>query len=109
MTIRPYSSATRFRDEDIRVRGEVFQEGAECPAHDIDFDSTPVPDLADAKTTKKITDLRLTYDGNPKELCKHLEARHDTDLQKARDSVRNTHPESVRQCSQTVYRFQICC
>ena len=34
MTMGPYSSATRFRDEDIRVRDEVFQEGAECPAQD---------------------------------------------------------------------------
>ncbi|KAI4151692.1 MAG: hypothetical protein LQ340_003364 [Diploschistes diacapsis] len=109
MTIGPYSSAAGFRDEDIRVRGEVFQEGAECPAQDIEFGSTPAPDLADAKTTKKITDLRLTYDGNQKELYKHLEARHDTDLQKARDSVRNTYLESIRQCSQTVYRFEICC
>ena len=38
-------------------------------------------------------------------MYKHLEARHDTGLQKARDLVYNTHLESTRQYSQTAYRF----
>ncbi|MCJ1325949.1 hypothetical protein MMC10_002612 [Thelotrema lepadinum] len=87
------------------VSGEMFPEGAECPTQDIEFNSTPALDLADAKTTKEIIDLRLKYGENKEELYKQLEARKDTELQKARDSVRNTHLESTRQYSQTAYRF----
>jgi len=49
--------------------------------------------LADAKTTKEIIDLRIKYGGSPKELYKHLEARKDADLQRARDQVSNTNLE----------------
>ena len=87
------------------VTGQMFPEGAECPTQDIEFNSTPALDLADAKTTKEIIDLRLKYGGDQAELYKHLEKRSDTALQKARDSVRNTHLESTRQYSQTAYRF----
>ena len=87
------------------VKGEMFPEGAECPTQDIEFNSTPVLDLADAKTTKEIVGLRLEYGGDQAELYKQLEKRQDTDLQKARDSVYNTHLESTRQYSQTAYRF----
>ncbi len=47
----------------------------------------------------------MKYGGNQPELYKHLEKRPDTDLQKFRDTVRNTHLESTRQYSQTAYRF----
>ena len=87
------------------VHGEMFEEGAECPTQDIEFNSTPALDLADAKTTKEIINLRINYGGDQKQLYNHLDAREDTDLQKARDQVRNTHLESTRQYSQTPYRF----
>ena len=87
------------------VKGEMFDIGEDIPTHDIEFNSTPALDLADAKTTKEIIDLRIKYGGNQPELYKHLEARNDTDLQKFRDTVRNTHLESIRQYSQTAYRF----
>ena len=87
----------------FNVSGEKFDPTK--TAQDIEFNSTPALDLADAKTTREIVDLRINYGGNQPELYKKLEARPDTDLQKFRDSVRNTHLESTRQYSQTAYRF----
>ena len=87
----------------FNVPGEMFD--ATKTAQDIEFNSTPALDLADAKTTKEIIDLRINYGGDQPELYKRLEARNDTDLQKFRDTVRNTHLESTRQYSQTAYRF----
>ena len=87
------------------VQGEMLDEGKDVPTHDIEFNSTPALDLADAKTTKEIIDLRIKYGNNQPELYKHLDARKDTALQKARDQVRNTHLESTRQYSQTAYRY----
>ncbi|KAH7061455.1 catalase-like domain-containing protein [Macrophomina phaseolina] len=89
----------------FNVKGTMFDAGAGTPTQDIEFNSTPVIDLADAKTTREIIDLRIKYGNSQPELYKHLEARNDTDLQKARDAVRNTHLESTRQYSQTAYRF----
>lgn len=76
----------------FNVDGERF-DGKELSTQDIEFNSTPALDLADAKTTKEIIDLRIKYGGDKTELYKHLEARKDTALQKARDEVRNTHLE----------------
>ena len=89
------------------VEGKKFPapNGDNLPTQDIEFNSTPALDLADAKTTKEIIGLRIKYGGDPKELYKHLEQRDDTELQKARDLVRNTHLGSTRQYSQTAYRF----
>ena len=89
----------------FNVKGEMFDSGKDIPTHDIEFNSTPALDLADAKTTREIIDLRINYGTDQTELYKHLEARPDTDLQKARDKVRNTHVESIRQYSQTAYRY----
>ena len=91
----------------FNVHGEMFEGGDEIPTQDIEFNSTPALDLADAKTTKEIIDLRMKHGGDQKELYKHLENRKDTDLQKFRDSVRNTHLEATRQYSQTPYRFGV--
>lgn len=87
------------------VHGEFFESGKDIPTQDIEFNSTPALDLADAKTTREIIDLRIKFGNNQPELYKHLEARKDTDLQKARDAVRNTHLESTRQYFQTAYRY----
>ena len=87
----------------FNVPGEMFDPTK--TAQDIEFNSTPALDLADAKTTKEIINLRINHGSNQSELYKHLEARPDTDLQKFRDSVPNTHLESTRQYSQTAYRF----
>jgi hypothetical protein len=92
-------------DQVFDVHGEFFPAGEGIPTQDIEFNSTPALDLADAKTTKEIIDLRIKYGGDQPELYKHLEARPDTDLQKFRDTVRNTHLEATRQYSQTAYRF----
>ncbi|KAF2490765.1 heme-dependent catalase [Lophium mytilinum] len=86
------------------VHGKMFS-GFDWPTQDIEFNSTPALDLADAKTTKEIIDLRINYGNDKPELYKHLEKREDTTLQKGRDGVRNTHLESTRQYSQTAYRF----
>ena len=87
----------------FNVEGEMFDSTK--TSQDIEFNSTPALDLADAKTTKEIINLRINYGGDKKELYKRLEARPDTDLQKFRDTVKNTHLVSTRQYSQTAYRF----
>ncbi|KAH6674612.1 catalase-like domain-containing protein [Halenospora varia] len=89
----------------FNVQGDMFEAGQGWPTHDIEFNSTPALDLADAKTTKEIIDFRIKYGGDKKELYKHLEARKDTDMRKALDQVKNTHLSSTRQYSQTAYRF----
>lgn len=89
----------------FNVKGDMFEAGAAFPTQDIEFNSTPALDLADAKTTREIIDLRIKYGGDPKELYSHLEKRGDCPLQTARDKVYNTHLEATRQYSQTAFRF----
>ncbi|KAI5257160.1 heme-dependent catalase [Aureobasidium subglaciale] len=84
------------------VQGDMYED---YPTQDIEFNSTPALDLATAKVTREIIDLRIKYGHDQEELRKHLEKRDDTELQTARDKVRNTHLESTRQYSQTAYRF----
>jgi catalase len=88
------------------VTGDMFDgPGKDIPTQDIEFNSTPIIELADAKTTKEIINLRINHGQNQKELYQKLEQRPDTDLQKGRDEVPNTHLESTRYYSQTAYRF----
>ncbi|RFU25050.1 hypothetical protein B7463_g11282, partial [Scytalidium lignicola] len=87
------------------VHGEFFDEGKDIPTQDIEFNSTPALDLADAKTAREIVELRIKYADNPVELYKQLEMRKDASLQKFRYQVHNTHMESTRQYSQTAYRY----
>jgi hypothetical protein len=89
----------------FNVSGPIFEAGRDIPTQDIEFNSTPALDLANAQVTKEIIDLRIKYGGDQPTLYKHLDARTDTDLQKFRDQVRNTHLESTRFYSQTAYRF----
>jgi hypothetical protein len=77
----------------FNVQGEFFDAGKDFSTQDIEFNSTPAIELADAKTAREIFELRLEYGGDKKELYKHLEARDDTELQKARDEVPNPHLE----------------
>lgn len=87
------------------VKGEKFDDGPKMDTQDIEFNSTPAIELADAKTTKEIADLRLKYGGDKDKLYQCLEARHDTELQKSRDQVRNIHLSSIEWHSQSAYRF----
>ncbi|GAB7344933.1 hypothetical protein MBLNU457_3367t1 [Dothideomycetes sp. NU457] len=89
----------------FNVHGDMFEAGAACPTQDIEFNSTPALDLADAKTTREIIGLRMQHGADEKALHKDLDARPDKELQSARYKVRNTHLESTRQYSQTAYRF----
>jgi hypothetical protein len=89
----------------FNVEGEFLPDGVGIPTQDLEFNSTPALDLADAKTTKEIIGLRMQHSEDKEKLYRCLEARKDTDLQKARDEVRNTHLESTRYYSQTAFRF----
>ena len=89
----------------FNVEGEMLEAGKDIPTQDIEFNSTPGLDLADASTTRDVLTLRCKFGNNQDQLYKELDARPDTDLQKYRDTVRNTHLESTRQYSQTAYRF----
>lgn len=89
----------------FNVQGEMFDAGKDFPTQDIEFNSTPALDLADAKTTKEILDLRLKYGYNTKEQDSKIEERSDKELQQARNQVPNQHLESITFYSQTAYRF----
>jgi hypothetical protein len=41
------------------VHGDFFDEGKDIPTQDIEFNSTPAPDLANARVTQEIVDLRI--------------------------------------------------
>lgn len=88
----------------FNVKGEMIDNN-QYPTQDIEFNSTPALDLATAKVTREIIDLRIKYGGDPKVLQEHLAKRDDTELQRGRDRVRQTHLESTRQYSQVAYRF----
>lgn len=89
----------------FNVHGDFFEGGKDVPTQDIEFNSTPVIELATAKVTREIFDIRADCGSDMTKLFKKLEARGDTDLQKARYSHINTHLESMRQYSQSAYRF----
>ncbi|KAF2233786.1 heme-dependent catalase [Viridothelium virens] len=89
----------------FNVHGDMFDVGKDFPTQDIEFNSTPALDLANAKVTREIIGLRIAHGNDKAKLYEELEKRDDTELQQARDGVRNTHLESTRQYSQTAYRF----
>lgn len=89
----------------FNVQGEFFDAGKDVPTQDIEFNSTPAIELSTAKVTREIFDIRMKVGGDMDAMNKELEARDDTELQKARFKVRNSHPASFRQYSQSAYRF----
>ncbi|KAF8862313.1 hypothetical protein BDZ45DRAFT_712831 [Acephala macrosclerotiorum] len=60
---------------------------------DVQGEISPALELADAKTTKEIFDIRIKYGADNRELYRQIEARDDTELQEARDEFRNTRLE----------------
>lgn len=94
----------------FNVKGDFLPTGADG-AHphtqDIEFNSTPAIELADAKTTREIFNIRMGLGTllDTKEMNQELEKRKDTELQKGRFQVPNPHLASLRQYSQTAYRF----
>lgn len=89
----------------FNVRGDMFDAGKDFPTQDIEFNSTPAIELADAKTAKEIFDIRLRHSYDSAKMAPELEARPDTELQKARDQVPNHHLESTEFYSQAAFRF----
>ena len=94
----------------FNVEGDFFPTGKDVPhpkTQDIEFNSTPVIELADAKTTREIFDIRMGLGTllETKEMNQALEKRQDTELQKGRFQVPNVHVASIRQYSQSAYRF----
>ncbi|KAH7125747.1 hypothetical protein B0J11DRAFT_529157 [Dendryphion nanum] len=83
----------------FNIHDKMLPEGESLSltVQDIEFNSTPALDLADAKTTREIIAIHLKHGQDQKELYKYLSSRNDTSLQTARDKVRNTHLESTRQ------------
>ncbi|KAN0108115.1 Catalase-like domain containing protein [Hyaloscypha variabilis] len=58
----------------FNVKGDMFEVGKGIPTQDIEFNSAPALEIADAKTTKEILGLRVKY---------------------AQDEVRNSHLEEL--------------
>ncbi|KAF2184483.1 hypothetical protein K469DRAFT_739491 [Zopfia rhizophila CBS 207.26] len=83
------------------VNGTFFPAGLLPPHPRHQIQLYPALDLADAKTTREIIDLKFKYGGHQTELYKHLKTKRNIDLHKARDQVCNTHLEATRQYSQT--------
>ncbi|CRK31016.1 hypothetical protein HYQ45_000219 [Verticillium longisporum] len=91
----------------FNVHGIMFEAGKDFPTQDIEFNSTPALDLADAKTTKEIIELRMKYGAEPDELDIHLAYRFgdyvvkynlvpsgEAQKQRAKESV-DGHPDGV--------------
>ncbi|KAF3055807.1 putative catalase protein [Daldinia childiae] len=95
----------RFAMKIFNVKGEMFDAGRDYSTQDIEFNSTPAIELADAKTTREVLGIRLMYDHDKAEMYKRLKERPDYELQVSRDKAPNTHLESMRWYSQTAYRF----
>lgn len=89
------------------VHGDFYEIAEDIPTQDIEFNSTPAIELATAKVTREIFDIRmgLGHLTETPEMKRELEKRDDADLQKARFHVKNTHLASMRQYSQSAYRF----
>jgi len=87
------------------VHGDFLEAGKDFPTQDIEFNSTPALDLANAKVTKEIIGLRMQHGLHGKAIEDAVAKRDDVALQMGRYQVRNTHLESTRQYSQTAYRF----
>lgn len=45
----------------FNVKGDMFDAGKDYPTQDIEFNSTPALDLANAKVTREVIDLRIKY------------------------------------------------
>lgn len=89
----------------FNVKGDFYDIGKDVPTQDFEFNSTPAIELATARVTREIFDIRMKVGDDMDAMNKELEARDDTELQKARFKVRNSHLASFRQYSQSAYRF----
>lgn len=89
----------------FNVEGDMFPAGKDTATQDFEFNSTPALDLADAKTTNEIFDLRLKHGYNTDQELKAVEQRSDAELQKARNQVFNSRLEGITFYSQTAFRF----
>ena len=87
------------------VNGKMFDAGKDYDTQDIEFNSTPAIDLADAKTTKEIVGLRVKYQHDKEAHDKAISERDDAELQKAREEVPNKRLECTTFYGQTAYRF----
>lgn len=86
--------------------GDMYPAGADLPTQDIEFNSTPAIELADAKTTREIFTLRRAHAGDDQaNLDRELEKRSGAELQKARDQVPNTPLQGLNWYGQTAYRY----
>jgi hypothetical protein len=89
----------------FNVRGDMFDAGKNVPTQDMEFNSTPAIELATARVTREVFDIRMKVGDDMDAMYKELDKRDDTQLQKARFNVPNPHLASLRQYSQTAYRF----
>jgi hypothetical protein len=90
----------------FNVQGDFYEAGKDTPTQDIEFNNTPVIELANAKVTREIFDIRLKHGLLPNDGMKAaLKKRDDTELQMARFEVPNNHLASYRQYSQSAFRF----
>lgn len=89
----------------FNVHGDFFADGKDFPTQDIEFNSTPALDLATAKVTREIVDLRMQHGLAGPAIEEALKKRGDCPLQMGRYQVHNTHLESTKFYSQTAYRF----
>ncbi|KAI9715987.1 MAG: hypothetical protein M1812_005621 [Candelaria pacifica] len=87
------------------VEGDFMTDGVGIPTQDLELNSTPALELADAKTTREIIELRAKYANDKEGLYRELKSRKDAELQQARDQVPNMHLESSRYYSQSAFRF----
>lgn len=112
-----YSTETTARIDDRvpQPRGLAFKifevdgpklrpDGKDPRTHDLEFNSAPVIELRDAKTTAEIIGLRIANGDDTKGLDADLKKRDDYELQDARNHIPNVHMAAMNQYSQSAYR-----
>ena len=62
-----------FKMKVFNVHGDFFDEGEDILTQDIEFNSTPALDLANARVTQEIIDLRIKVWEQP---ARALQAHH---------------------------------
>lgn len=86
----------------FNMKGEMFDASGDCSTLNIEFNSTPAIELADARTKQR----GLGY--SPvvrRQQARDVQALSPIELQLSRDKVANKHPESMRWHSQSTRHF----
>lgn len=90
----------------FQVEGEKMRpDGRDPKTHDLEFNSSPILELGNARTCRDIIALRLQHGGCPAALDGALKQRDDYDVQDARNHIPAVNLLAQRQYSQSALRY----